>query len=388
MITKAGRLSSTISQGSPNRSASRDRPMTRPITEPSAMASVNATATRASVAPRLKASAPERASSTIASATACGSGSRRAPASCEPAYQAAMSRTREMSLAPKLLPCGGAVEGSGRELARRPDQLRTADIGEHEVQGPRIGLLFGDRTAHNAFAIALTVDRERARVGDADPGCEPLPFGLRRGKNGLGLTGSFEEAIDRRSIARCPGTVEGVADDGDRPLRTEAFHDVVHSDRALLPLAFKIGTEVPERQRGIDLALQRFLRQERRGTVDDRGLFPEIDTRAACQRLQEQPALVERTARDCELLALEIDELPDRGPCGHHHRAERAGRGIENQAVAERPLARDPQPVRQHQIGRAALERDLAGFGRGELDGFDDRIKIAIESIILVDVVI
>ena len=72
MITRAGRLSSTISQGSPNRSASRDRPMTRPITEPSAMARVNATATRASVAPRLKASAPERASSTMASATACG----------------------------------------------------------------------------------------------------------------------------------------------------------------------------------------------------------------------------------------------------------------------------------------------------------------------------
>ncbi len=36
--------------------------MTRPITAPSTIAMANATATRASVAPRLKASAPERAS--------------------------------------------------------------------------------------------------------------------------------------------------------------------------------------------------------------------------------------------------------------------------------------------------------------------------------------
>src|SRR5919201_4998922 len=59
------------------------------ITEPSVMEMMKATATRASVAPRLKASASERASSTMASTTAWGSGSRRAPATCEPAHQAA-----------------------------------------------------------------------------------------------------------------------------------------------------------------------------------------------------------------------------------------------------------------------------------------------------------
>src|SRR6476646_1241616 len=225
MITSAGRLSSTISQGSPKRSASRDRPMTRPITDPSAMARVKATATRASVAPRLKASAPERASSTMASATACGSGSSRAPANCEPAYQAAISRMREMSLAPNSLPRGGAVECSRRELARRSDQLSAANVGKHPVEGPRIGLLCGDRTPHDAFAVTLAVDRERARVGHADARGKPLPFGLRRRQNLLGLAGRFEEAIDRRSIARCPGAFEGITDDGDRPLCAEGLHD-------------------------------------------------------------------------------------------------------------------------------------------------------------------
>ena len=262
MITRAGRLSSTISQGSPNRSASRDRPMTRPITEPSAMARVNATATRASVAPRLNASAPERASSTMASATASGSGSRRAPANCEPAYHAAMSRMREMSRAPKFTPPrrgGRRFRPRARALVRPAQSHRSRPA---RVQSPRIGLFFGDRPTHDALTVALAVDGERARIGDTDPRGEPLPLGLRRSQNGLGLTGSVEEPIDRRAIARCPAALEGIADDRDRSLRPEAFHDVVHGDRALLPLAFKIGTEIPERQRGVDLTLQRLLRQE------------------------------------------------------------------------------------------------------------------------------
>src|SRR5262249_40329222 len=56
------------------------------------------------------------------------------------------------------------VEGAGRELACRADELRAADLREHEIQGPRIRLLFGERPAHDAFAVALTVDRKRVRV--------------------------------------------------------------------------------------------------------------------------------------------------------------------------------------------------------------------------------
>src|SRR5262245_6112759 len=308
MITSAGRLSSTISQGSPSRSATRERPMIRPMTEPSAMAMTNATATRASVAPRLKASAPERASSIIAIATACGSGS-----SCDPAYQAARSRTSEKSLAPKnSLPCGRPVEGSGRELARRADQLGAADLREHPIERPRIRLLLGRRPAHDALAVALAVDRKRARVADADARRKPLPFVRRRGQDVLGLPRGVEEAVDGRAVARRPGAVEGVADDGDRSLRPQALHHVIHADGTALPLAFEVGAKVPERERGIALALHCLLRQERRRPVDDGRLAPEIDAGAACERLQQQPALVERTARHCELPALEIGDRADR----------------------------------------------------------------------------
>ena len=60
--------------------------------------------------------------------------------------------------------------------------------------------------------------------------------------------------------------------------------------------------------------------------------------------------------------------------------------GIEHEIVAERALARDPQPVRQHHVGRAALERDLAGFGRGELERLDLQVGFAVEAMRLDDV--
>ncbi len=50
----------------------------------------------------------------------------------------------------------------------------------------------------------------------------------------------------------------------------------------------------------------------------------------------------------------------------HHHRAERARIGIERQLGAELALARHPQPVRDHHVGAAAAQRDLAGLGAGE----------------------
>jgi hypothetical protein len=117
---------------------------------------------------------------------------------------------------------------------------------------------------------------------------------------------------------------------------------VIHGNGALVPLAFEIGAEIPKCQRRVGLALQSLLRQQRRRAVDDRRLFLEIKPAAARQRLQQEPALVERAAGNGKLPAFEIDDLPDRRLRRHHHRAERARRGIKNKIVAERTLARDP----------------------------------------------
>src|SRR5262249_23530828 len=127
----------------------------------------------------------------------------------------------------------------------------------------------------------------------------PWPDGQRRGS---------APRLIRCPPPTCPPTsspraVEGVADERYRPLRPEAPYDVIHGNGALVPLAFEIGAEIPKCQRGVGLALQRFLRQQRRRAVDDRRLFLEIKPAAARQRLQQEPALVERAAGNGKLPA-------------------------------------------------------------------------------------
>ena len=65
----------------------------------------------------------------------------------------------------------------------------------------------------------------------------------------------------------------------------------------------------------------------------------------------------------------------------HHHGAERARIGIEGEGVAERALARHPQPVRQDDIGGAAFQRDLAGLGAGQFGGLEIETGLLIEAV-------
>ena len=130
---------------------------------PSAIAIAKRRATRASVTPRLKASAPDRASSTIASETACGSGSRRAPTMCEPANHAASSSATETSRSSQVHSFGpGAVERAGIELLRRADEFRRRRSRRARDRAPRVGRFVGQRPAWNSLRD-IADDRSRAR---------------------------------------------------------------------------------------------------------------------------------------------------------------------------------------------------------------------------------
>ena len=80
--------------------------------------------------------------------------------------------------------------------------------------------------------------------------------------------------------------------------------------------------------------------------------------------LYDEPALVERPARDRQDLALEVSELLQRSVLLHHDRADRGRIRIELQPGAKRPLTRHPQPVHHRDIHRTGVERQLAGIGR------------------------
>ena len=148
--------------------------------------------------------------------------------------------------------------------------------------------------------------------------------------------------MDGGAVARGPTALEAVTHYGDRAFCAERLHHMLHLDDALETFALEIGAKIPERQRGVDFALQCFLGQQGRSAVNDRCLAFEIETAAPRERLQEQPALVERAAGYRKLLAPEIGQLPDRRVRRHHHRPERARGRIEHEIPAERALARHP----------------------------------------------
>src|SRR5262249_1795154 len=192
-------------------------------------------------------------------ATACGSGKARGPASREATYQAAIMRASERSRSAMSFP--RPIERAWIKLARRPGEFGAANLGQHAVERARVGLLLVDRSAKDAFAVALAIEGERAGLAHANAGRKPLPFGLRGGEKPLGFACGVEKTIDRGFVASAPGAVEGIADDRDRRLGAELPHHAGDLDRALEAVAFEIGAEVPERERCVLFALQRLLRE-------------------------------------------------------------------------------------------------------------------------------
>src|SRR5439155_11169338 len=142
---------------------------------PSVIANVKARATRTSVTPRLKNSAPELASSTIAASTAGGGGSFSPPASSAAPHQVARNtvndRRRSISVSGDC-----AIECAGGKLLRPPDNFAAADRRQHAVENARVGFFVGDRATGNSFPITIAVGTQGCSVGGTRERRDLFPF--------------------------------------------------------------------------------------------------------------------------------------------------------------------------------------------------------------------
>src|SRR5712675_2774522 len=166
---------------------------------PSVIANVKARATRASVTPRLKNSAPEWASVIIAVSTAGGGGSLSAPASRAAIHQVARNtvndRRRSISVSGDR-----AVECAGVELLRRPHNFATADRGQHAIENARVGFFISDRPARNPLPIALAVGAQGCSVGGTRQRRDLFPLRIRGRQDLLRRAGHCDDAgKDRKS---------------------------------------------------------------------------------------------------------------------------------------------------------------------------------------------
>src|SRR3974377_1909217 len=121
---------------------------------PSVIASVKASVTRASVAPRLTKSAPDLASATTAASTAGGGGRLAAPAGREATHQVTMNRARDNRRIGSF-PGKGVVEGAGIELFRRPDEFSAADRRQHAIENACVSFFVRNRTPRNSLAVMV-----------------------------------------------------------------------------------------------------------------------------------------------------------------------------------------------------------------------------------------
>src|SRR5258706_5521179 len=142
---------------------------------PSVIANVKARATRANVTPRLKNSAPELASVTIAASTAGGGGSFSPPTSSAVPHQVARNTVNERR---RSISVSGdrVIEGAGGKLLRRPDNFAAADRRQHAGENAGVGFFVGDRATGNSFPITIAVGPQGCSVGGTRERRNLFPF--------------------------------------------------------------------------------------------------------------------------------------------------------------------------------------------------------------------
>src|SRR6266536_1088042 len=168
---------------------------------PSVIASVNASATRANVVPRLTNNAPDLASVIITASTAGGAGSLASPASSAAIHQVARNTTND-SRRSTSVPRDRVVERAGIELWRRPDKLAAADVSQHAIKYARVGLLVGDQAARNSVPVAIAIGAQRCGVGGAGQRCDLLPLRVGGRQDIFCLAGHRDKARHRLLVRR------------------------------------------------------------------------------------------------------------------------------------------------------------------------------------------
>src|SRR5262249_35269924 len=159
------------------RLTTRTRPIQYPMATPSVIASANASTTRASVAPRFRKSAPDLASAVNAARTAGGAGSLSLSTSRAATHQVARKTASDNRRIASVSGCR-AIEGIRIKLRRWPDQLTAANFSQHMVERSRVGLLLGDGTPRNAFAVAVSIRVQGCLVGGSGQGLDLLPLAV------------------------------------------------------------------------------------------------------------------------------------------------------------------------------------------------------------------
>ncbi len=254
----------------------------------------------------------------------------------------------------------------GIELRRGADELGAADVADDAIEGGGVGGLGRDGARRNPLGIALAVERQLLWVADAKLLADSLPVGVGARQLLLGLSGDLKKSPERVAMGLREALVEDIADDGERSLGAELLLDRLDADQPPEAARLERDGVIPEVEAGVEFAGEGLLVKQRGRAEHDIRLGLEVEPALLRKGAQQQPALVERAAGDAERLAAEVGERLRRRIGRSHDRPERRRIGPESKIGAKAAFARDPEPVAQDDVDRAAHQGDLARLGRGE----------------------
>src|SRR5439155_14075344 len=222
---------------------------------PSDIASVKASATRASVTPRWKNKLPDRASAIMAASTAGGGGSFASPASSEAIHQVARSTAND-SRRGTSASRDRVIECPGIEFRRRPDKFAAADPSQHAVENARVGFFVRDRAARNSLPIAIAIGAQRGGVKSAGQWRNFLPLRIRGRQDLFCGAGHGDEAGNLVLVCVRPFLVEDVSDHRGTLCGAEFRQQLLNAGDAAKTLRFQLGAEIPVLQGCIHVPAQ------------------------------------------------------------------------------------------------------------------------------------
>src|SRR5207237_9608513 len=115
--------------------------------------------------------------------------------------------------------------------------------------------------------------------------------------NVIGLLCSRDAAVDSATVIGGELLGKDVANESDRLVQPKCCFGVTHVEDTTVASCLEAGTEIPEIEARLSLALLQFLRNERRSSVLEFCRALKIDALADRCRLDDEPAFVEPPSR-------------------------------------------------------------------------------------------
>src|SRR6516165_2071456 len=312
-MTRAGKLSRSTTPLSSKVSIARDRAMAMPSVVPAAIASVKATATRASVAPRSWSSSPCSASSTRVASTVPTPGNSllcaiRAVASQatsrtsnDAARSASAAGNRAITL-PVSVP-RPVQKGARCQIGARSDECRAAEFCEQPKEMSGCVTLGSAPVTWDPIAIGVAQPDQLGRVGRTRQRSDSFPLRIGSGKNFVGCLARPDKPVESRLVLHRPTRRHDIT--GHRQVSRKLERGKSVADREKTPHAgcLELGGERPIGQHGIEPSGHELLAQQWRCAEALLDLGVEIEAELGARvKPQHQPALVDGTASDSQPL--------------------------------------------------------------------------------------